>query len=278
MRLCDENNPNPIPCYSASHASDIIDKSSPDAIGITPLINTTDSNDAVEVSVSMDQPTIPSPELTMDSPLHTSTPNTISTQSSTENKLTFSDDSGKPIATDEDSNQYRLSKRHEIDPSVRRHLPFDQSTDSASKSNPSIDEPLKEIEHEQAEVAKPIAASPKRTTIVPTRFRENPTGKEIEDLASYEKFDSFVNRLHPPTTPQSTSQTVEIKPLTPPKQQEESAEEEITIPYASRSHYIANIPKDDKTTEARKKKIPVILPPANPRPLRKKVTPKRFPY
>ena len=275
LRLCDENNPNPIPCYSASHASDVVDKPSPDAIEVAPLGDVTDLNDAVNISLAADQPRVVSPGVTMDSPVHTSTPINTSTQSSNENKLTFSDDSGKPIATDEDSNQYRLSKRHEVDPSVRRHLPFDQSTDSASKSDPSITEPLKELVHVPTGHEKPTGARPKRTPVVPARFRDYATGKEIEDIESYEKsFDKFVNRLHPNTSPQATGQDGNIKPLTPTSQHDESSAEEITIPYASRSHYIANLPKDDKAKPRKKK--PVVAPPANQRPIRKKVSPKRF--
>ena len=88
---------------------------------------------------------------------------------SNDSKLSFSDESGLPIAVDNDKGTYRLSKRHETDPSVKRHIPFDQSTDSNSNqsvSSKSVRRKTPEDAQFQAYVDRLFPKSPPVTPVV----------------------------------------------------------------------------------------------------------------
>ena len=65
-------------------------------------------------------------------------------------KLVFSDTKGLPIAVDNDQTAYRLSKGYLKDSSTRRHLPFDQTSDSNSKSSTSDNMPKRVPKSEKA--------------------------------------------------------------------------------------------------------------------------------
>jgi hypothetical protein len=65
-------------------------------------------------------------------------------------KLVFSDTKGLPIAVDNDQTAYRLSKGYLKDSGTRRHLPFDQTSDSNSKSSTSDNMPKRVPKSEKA--------------------------------------------------------------------------------------------------------------------------------
>ena len=73
-----------------------------------------------------------------------------STIESEKPKLVFSDTKGLPIAVDNDQTAYRLSKGYLKDSGTRRHLPFDQTSDSNSKSSTSDNMPKRVPKSEKA--------------------------------------------------------------------------------------------------------------------------------
>ena len=275
LRPCDDRNPAPAPCYSSIRGSDVVNKPRLPLDNLPPPTIPTAFKDTVEVSESHEQSDPAHLSLDTPKPVHTSTPVEIHAISSPAQHLTFSDEQGKPIAIDQELNQYRLSKRHIRDPSVPRHLPFDQSTNSGSKSDEDIafdTKVLKAVEHKPTE-PRPAdtGARPKRNAAAPAKFKDYITGKDLDNSDEYEKsFHDFVNKLHPVSSPRPSITTDRAYPVTPIIKTEQDELPYDIIPF--QTNYRSRF---DQTPKAHNKTKPV-TPPTQERPKRKIKTPNRF--
>ena len=157
----------------------------------------------------------------------TSTPNI--TKSETDQRgLTFSDETGLPIAISSDKDTYRLSKSHDKGFSAKRHLPFDQPSNSNSKSTKSTSDESKlstetrktkeaaefsqfvdkffpkQVTPEQRQaqtLPTPILKRPSRLRKLPSRYKDFVMGHDMDDLPVGDEQQARASTLHQPYVP-----------------------------------------------------------------------------